>query len=213
MTTSSKEAADPRLLGAWRSWLGSLATDPEAALGAAHAYADLDDDGRDAWLGALAEDVPRLDVPPVAVYAPLLAVEMDPGRRARIGCAIGEQLRDAFVQPGRTRALRGVAGDRTRVAALVSPFYLRFVRILTCRYSPDDGFVWARCEPIAADEHAPAPGVIIDGVALEPTPNKPVIEELARAILAQRRRGEDPPRALYFFAELFNAHVEGDTLY
>ncbi len=209
----SQPSQDPRLHEAWRAWLASLASDAEAALGAAHAYADLDDTGRDAWLDALAEDVPRLDVPPVAVYAPLLAVEADPERRDRISLAIGEQSRDAFVQGGQTRTLRGIAGDRTRIAVLVSPYYLRFVRILACRYSPDDGFVWGRYDPIVADDRAPVPGVIIDGVPLEATPTKPVIEELAHAILAQRRRGEDPPNALYFFADLFNAHVEGDTLY
>ncbi len=209
----SDSAPDVRLHEAWRVWLSSLATDAEAALGAAHAYADLDDDARDAWLDALAEDVPRLEVPAVAVYAPLLAVETDPDRRDRISLAIGEQSRDTFVQVGRTRTLRGIAGDRTRIAVLVSPFYLRFVRILACRYSPDDGFVWGRYDPIVADDRAPVPGAIIDGVSLEATPTKPVIEELAHAILAQRRRGEDPPNALYFFADLFNAHVEGDTLY
>ena len=66
-------------------------------------------------------------------------------------------------------------------------------------------------EPIVADDRAPAPGIVIDGVALEATPTKPVIEELAHAILAHRRRSEDLPNALYFFADLFNAHVEGDT--
>ena len=209
----SDSSPDVRLHEAWRVWLSSLATDAEAALGAAHAYADLDDGARDAWLDALAEDVPRLEVPAVAVYAPLLAVETDPDRRDRISLAIGEQSRDTFVQVGRTRTLRGIAGDRTRIAVLVSPFYLRFVRILACRYSPDDGFVWGRYDPIVADDRAPVPGAIIDGVSLEATPTKPVIEELAHAILAQRRRGEDPPNALYFFADLFNAHVEGDTLY
>ena len=204
---------DSRTLDAWRTWLASLATDAEAALGAAHAYDDLDDAGREAWLDALAEDVPRLDVPAVAVYAPLLAVETDPDRRERIGMAIGEQSRDAFVQVGRARALRGLAADRTRVTVLVSPFYLRFVRILSCRYSPDEGFAWGRYEPIVADDRAPGPGVVVDGVALEATPTKPVIEELAHAILAHRRRGEDLPKALYFFAELFDQHVEGDTLY
>jgi hypothetical protein len=213
MTLPPSKTAEPRVLEAWRAWLASLASDAEAALGAAHAYADLDDAGRDAWLDALAEDLPRIDVPPVAVYAPLLAVETDPERRERICLSMGEQSRDSFVQGGRTRTLRGIASDRTRVAVLVSPFYLRFVRILTCRYSPEDGFVWGRYEPIVADDRAPAPGVVIDGVPLEATPTKPVIEELAHAILAQRRRGEAPPNALYFFADLFNAHVEGDTQY
>lgn len=213
MMTPTKNSGDPRLLEAWRAWLASLASDAEAALGAAHAYAELDAEGRDAWLDALSEDVPRLEVPSVAVYAPLLAVETDDERRDRISMAIGEQSWDAFVQVNRTRTLRGIAPDRTRVAVLVSPFYLRFVRILTCRYSPDDGFVWGRYEPIVADDRAPAAGIVIDGVTLEATPTKPVIEELAHAILAQRRRGEELPNALYFFADLFNAHVEGDSHY
>ncbi|MEZ4302051.1 MAG: hypothetical protein R3B70_44385 [Polyangiaceae bacterium] len=213
MTGPSKGAPDPRLHDAWRVWLASLAVDAEAALGAAHAYAELDEGARDAWLDALAEDVPRLDVPAVAVYGPLLAVESDPLRRERIGLAIGEQSREAFVQAGRTRTLRGIAPDRTRVAVLVSPLYLRFVRILTCRYSPDDGFRWARAEPIAAESGAPAAGTVIDGVTLEATPTKPVIEELAHAILAQRRRGEDPPGALYSFADIFDPHADGDSIY
>lgn len=210
--TAPKAPLDPRLDGAWRAWLASLATDAEAALGAAHAYSDLDDAGRDAWLDALAEDAPALDVPLVAVYAPLLAVEADPDRRERIGLAIGEQPWERFVQGGRTRTLRGIAPDRTRVAVLVSPFYLRFVRILTCRYSPDTGFLWGRYEPIIAEDCAPRPGVVVDGVTLEATPTKPVIEELAHAILAQRRRGEAPPSALYFFTDLFNAHADSDSV-
>jgi hypothetical protein len=213
MTEHPKLPIDPRLHGAWRTWLASLAVDAEAALGAAHAYAELDDDGRDAWLDALDEDAPRLDVPLVAVYAPLLAVETDPDRRERIGLAIGEQPRDSFVQGVRTRTLRGIAPDRTRVVVLVSPFYLRFVRILTCRYSPEEGFVWGRYEPIVAEDGAPQAGAVVDGVTLEATPTKPVIEELAHAIHAQRRRGEAPPNALYFFADLFNAHVDGDSVY
>jgi hypothetical protein len=212
MTADPKVTVDPRLHGAWRAWLSSLAIDAEAALGAAHAYADLDDGGRDAWLDALAEDTPRLDVPLVAVYAPLLAVETDPARRERIGLAMGAESWDAFVQ-GRPRTLRGIAPDRTRVAVLVSPFYLRFVRILSCRYSPDEGFVWGRYEPIVADERAPQPGAVIDGVTLEATPTKPVVEELAHAILAQRRRGQDLPSALYFFTDLFDADLDSDPAY
>src|SRR5262245_13681455 len=161
MNSPPKAAADPRMYEAWRSWLVSLASDAEAALGAAHAYADLDDDGRDAWLDALSEDVPRLSVPPVAVYAPLLAVETDPARRERIGGALGAQSREACMQTGRTRTLRGIAADRTRVAVLVSPYYLRFVRILSCRYSPDDGFMWGRYEPIVACERAPQAGAVV----------------------------------------------------
>ncbi|MBK8254349.1 MAG: hypothetical protein IPK82_16985 [Polyangiaceae bacterium] len=197
---------------AWQSWLTSLADDAAAALGAAHAYAELDDDGRDAWLDALAEDAPRLEVPRVALYGPLLAVEADPARRVRMGLALGDQARDALMTSGRIRTLRGIGAGRIRVAVLVRPLYLKFVRILTCRYSPDDGFSWARHEPIATESDAPPEGSAIDGVTLEATPSKPVIEELAHAILAQKRRGEDPPEALYSFADLFDAHVDSDCV-
>lgn len=199
---------DPRHYGAWRTWLASLANDAEAALGAAHAYGSLDAAGRDAWLDALAEDTPGVDVPLVAVYAPLLAVETDPDRRERIGHAMGDQWWSAIVHGDRARSLRGIAPDRTRVAVLVSRFYLRFVRILTCRYSPDEGFSWGRFEPIVAEERAPQPGAIIDGVQLEATPLKPVIEELAHAVLAHRRRGRELPSALSLFPDLFDANAD-----
>src|SRR5580692_1948223 len=74
---------------AWRTWLSALATDAEAAMAAALAYESLPGDARDAWLDALEADAPMLDVPPVALYAPLLAVESEPGpRRARIDAVI-----------------------------------------------------------------------------------------------------------------------------
>src|SRR5262245_28843214 len=75
---------DPRLLAAWHQWLAALATDAEAAIAASHVYGELASGARDAWLNALAEDAPRLAVPAVAIYAPLLAVESDPARRERI---------------------------------------------------------------------------------------------------------------------------------
>src|SRR3954468_488098 len=75
---------DERLVGAWCEWLGALATDAEAALAAAVAYRELTPAGRDYWLAVLEQDAERLDVPMIAVYAPLLAVETDPDRRQRI---------------------------------------------------------------------------------------------------------------------------------
>jgi hypothetical protein len=75
---------DPRVLGAWRSWLSALASDAEAALAAAMAYSSLGDDARNAWLDALEADAAAVDVPKIALYAPLLAVEADAARRARM---------------------------------------------------------------------------------------------------------------------------------
>jgi hypothetical protein len=82
------DADDARVLSAWRHWLGALATDADAAHAAAMAYKDLDAAGRDVWLDALARDTGDIDVPKIAVYAPLLAVEGDPERRQRIEGAI-----------------------------------------------------------------------------------------------------------------------------
>jgi len=193
-----------RIVAAWLEWLAALATDAEAAIAAAHVYAELAPEVRDAWLDVLTEDAPRLPVPPIAIYAPLLYVEADPDRRARIEQAIGEQLRT----PGRGTALRGVAPSGERVAALITPLYLSFVRVLWCRYLPDEGIFWARHEPLLRGEEAPRPGARLDGVVLEATPMTPVIEELCHAVLAQRRKGAELPAALQLCADLFNAQPE-----
>jgi hypothetical protein len=201
-------AMDPRIRAAWREWLAALASDAEAALAASHVYADLTPAARDAWLDALAEDGPELSVPLVAVYAPLLAVESDPARRERMEEAITTEL--AFTSPlgGSVRALRGMAPGGSRVVALVEPIYLCFVRVLWCRYVPDEGFVWARHDSLLVDGDAPRTGCVVDGVALEATPLTPVIEELAHAILAHRRRGGEMPPSLHEFAGLFDADLE-----
>jgi hypothetical protein len=157
----------------------------------------------------LTEDSPALPIPAVAIYAPLLAVESDPARRARIELAIGS---DVGADPARrrVRALRGIAKDGARVVALVSPLYLRFVDVLFCRYVADEGFVWVRHDSLLDEKDAPADGAALDGVALEATPLTPVIEELAHAVLAQRRHGRDLPPALHLFAHLFDARVDDD---
>ncbi len=198
---------EPRILAAWREWLSALATDAEAAIAAAHVYGELGPEARDAWLDALHEDGPNLDVPRVAIYAPLLSVEADPARRERIEIAISTDP-DGPILGGGIRALRGIAGDGARLVALVSPLYLRFVRVLWCRFVSDEGFDWVRHDPILGEQDAPRDGAVVDGVRLEVTPLNPVIEELALAVLAQRRKGIELPRSLHLFANLFDAHVE-----
>jgi hypothetical protein len=197
---------EPRILAAWREWLSALAVNPEAAIAAAHVYGELDGDAREAWLAALLEDAPKLDIPLVAIYAPLLAVEADPDRRERIEAQLTGQM--SAEPPPATRALHGVGPDGAHVAVLVAPLYLRFVRVLSCRYSPHDGFEWARHDAILRTEDAPADGALVEGVRLETTPLKPVIEELAHAILAHGRRGQKLPEALQLFVDLFDAHVD-----
>jgi hypothetical protein len=207
-TTSAPVRADGRVLAIWRQWLGSLATDAEAALAAAMAYKELDGTGREQWLDALEHDSASLDVPLIAVYAPLLAVESDPVRRARINDAMGPEDLAATPRTA-TRALGGRALGGLHVAVIVSPLYLDFVQVLACGYLPRSGFEWVRHDPIVRASSALAAGDTLGNAALEATPIKAVIDELAHAVLAHRRCGRDLPEALRIFADLFGPGVGG----
>ncbi|MFO0550252.1 MAG: hypothetical protein U0271_17795 [Polyangiaceae bacterium] len=203
---------EPRILAAWREWLAALATNPEAAIAAAHVYGALSSEGRDAWLQALEEDAPRLaqgGVPRVALYAPLLSVEVDAERLDRIRSALAN---DPEGPPrGRTTALRGFSADRSRVAVLIAPLYAEFVQVLSCKYQPQVGFDWVRFDPIRRRDDVPANGSTFEGVAIESTPLSVVVEELAHSILAQRRGGREIPPSMVNFASLFDARVDMDT--
>ncbi len=195
---------EPRVHGAWRAWLESLATNSEAAVAAASLYGELDGAGRDAWLDALAEDAPKLAVPRGAVYGPLLAVETDPERRARIGCLTGVTVGPVTQIE---RALIGTATGGVRVAALVIPLYVNFVRLVVCRWVKDDGFDWVRQDPIVCEGDAPTAGSVIDGVQLFVSSSESVVNELAHAVLAHRRRGREMPKLLCDCADLFSANL------
>ncbi|HEY3500391.1 MAG TPA: hypothetical protein VGK73_37120 [Polyangiaceae bacterium] len=202
--------ADERLLGAWCEWLGALATDAEAALATAIAYRELTPAGRDYWLTVLEQDAKRLDVPKIALYAPLLAVESDPARRMRISQAMGPA--ELSAQPRfAARGLSGVAGDRTRVAVLITPLYLDFAQVVACGFLPNTGFSWVRHDPIVLFSRVPQVGDRIEGVQLESAPLKPLIDDLAHAVLAQQRNGREIPEALRTFADLFGPLDGGST--
>jgi len=200
---------DERLVGAWCEWLGALATDAEAALATAIAYRELTPAGRDYWLAVLAQDEERLNVPKIAVYAPLLAVESDPLRRQRISTAMGPIEVDATPRFA-AYSLSGVAADGTRVAVLVTPLYLDFAQVLACGYRVSSGFSWVRHEPILLRGSAPASGDRLDGVMLEATPLRALVDDLAHAVLAHQRSGRELPEALRSFADLFGP-VPGST--
>ena len=202
-------ATDPRAMAAWTTWLEALATDAEAAFAAAVAYGSLDEAARDVWLDALDEDAPRLGVPRIAVYAPLLSVERDPSRLARIHDAIGGDA-SSFAPPTEERALRGVDREGSRVVVLVLPLYLAFVQVFACRYTTQNGFAWARHDPFCRDADAPCAGVTYEDALLERTPMKPVVEELAHAVLAQKRRGVPAPEELLSIIDLFSPAPPGD---
>jgi hypothetical protein len=203
------DADESQVRSAWRSWLSALATDAEAATAAALAYESLPGEGRDAWLDALEVDGGALEVPAVALYAPLLAVESEGARRGRIEAAIGGAAGPRTDGPGDARALRGVGQDGVHVCVLVAPLYLEFVQVLSCRYTPSDGFVAVRHNPFCHSGDLPPLGEV-DGVAIEPTPLRVVVEELAHAILADKRRRRATPAALASFAHLFGPHLVDD---
>src|SRR5580698_3214764 len=139
------EPVSDHVQSSWRSWLSALATDAEAAMAAALAYESLPPEARDAWLDALDADGPLIDVPAVALYAPLLAVEAAGPRRERIEARIAS---DPLSQPSRgsqgARALRGVSRAGEHVCVLVAPVYLDFVHIIVCRYTPAGGVLAVR---------------------------------------------------------------------
>jgi hypothetical protein len=203
----ANSAVDARAVDAWCEWLGALATDAEAALAAAMAYKQLDGAARDMWLGALEQDALRVTVPRIAVYAPLLAVESDPKRRARITEAIGP-LDSSATPCVPAYALGNVAKDGMHVAAIVTPLYLDFVQVLACGFRTTEGFSWVKHDPIVDRRRAPTAGVELSGVLLENTPIKALVDDLALAVLAHERQGRKLPEALRVFADLFSPGLE-----
>jgi hypothetical protein len=196
--------SDKRVLNAWCAWLGALATNAEAALAAALAYKQLEGPARESWLAAVEHDAERLNVPRVAVFAPLLAVESDPERRLRITRAMGPAEEAATPRLG-ARALCGETSEGLRIGVVVTPLYLEFVQVLACGYRANLGFEWVRHEPILNRVSAPIESQNLDGAKLESVPLKVLVDELAYAILAQNRSSRPLPEALSFFADLFDA--------
>jgi hypothetical protein len=197
------ERAEPRSIAVWRQWLTSMASDAEAALAAAIAYREMDDEGRQRWIASLPMDVPEVSVPAVALCAPLLAVESDPDRR--------EQLMDLMAsdaEAGQARALNqsfcGNASDGVRVYVLATPLYLDFVQILACGVR-DGRFIWVRHDPIVLCDAVPQAGQVFQNVRLEASPMKTVLDELAVAVLSHKKTGESLPDALAILGDLLGA--------
>jgi hypothetical protein len=199
---------DNRVLNAWGAWLGALATNAEAALAAALAYRQLEDRARDSWLAAVEIDADRLEIPRVAVFAPLLAVEVDPERRLRILKAMGPS--DESSAP--TEGVRGLVGQDERglrVCVVIAPLYLEFVQVLACGYRAGHGFEWVRHDPILCRDAAPVESQVLEGAVLEDIPLKALIDELAHAVVAHKSSERPLPEALSLFAHLSDAQDSG----
>jgi hypothetical protein len=198
---------DGRAVAAWRAWLSALASNAEAALAAAMTYGALEEAARDAWLDALDADRAEIDVPVVALYAPLLAVETDAARRARIEQAMGAGLGK---RAPATTALRATTASGDVVCAVATPLYLEFVELLVCRYRPDHGVVSAHHDPFRHESQVePAVLTVVpEPIVLERAPLRVVIEELAHAVVADRRDGRAAPPELARFADLFGPDLD-----
>jgi hypothetical protein len=193
----SVDGVDARTHAAWRTWLAALAKDAEVATAAALAYESLDASGREAWLDAVDSDAPHVEAPKVALYAPLLAVEQDETRRSRILL----HVTDAEKRSTPTRALAG-ATTTGRVCLIVSPLYLEFVEVLLCHYAEDRGIDDARHEWLLHERDV-APCAAAVGVPMHEIPLADLVEELAHALLADRRAGREAPCALTRYIDLF----------
>jgi hypothetical protein len=184
--------------------LGALATNAEAALAAALAYKQLGNEARDHWLAAVEQDMEHLNIPRIAAYAPLLAVEADPERRLRISKAIGPAS-DEVVVSSDAIGLAGYDEHGLRICVVITPLYLDFVQVLACGFRVQQGFEWVRHDPILCRTAAPAESQVLDGATLEWIPMQLLVDELAHAVVAHRRSERPLPEALSFFAHLFDA--------
>jgi hypothetical protein len=190
-------SVDPRAHAAWRTWLAALAKDADAVTAAALAYESLAPEGREAWLDALEQDAPDVGVPKVALYAPLLGVEEDEERRARIVLNVVGAARRSTPP----RALVGARGE-DRVCLIITPLYLDFVEVLFCRYDPDVGIreAWHKWLAHTSDIKTYTAEV---GVAMREGPLPQVVEDLAHAVVADRRGGRTAPPSLVRYIDLF----------
>ncbi len=196
----SPPPVDGRSTAVWRQWLSSMASDAEAALAAAIAYRDMDPQGRERWLSSLELDAPAVGVPPVALYAPLLAVESDPERRERLIFALGDPDAGSDA-PLPQRALSGLSQQGERVYVVATPLYLSFFQVLACGVSSGT-FTWVRHDPIVGFEGVPREGDDLRGVVLSEAPMKSVLDELATAVLSHQRSGRALPDGLSVLGDL-----------
>ena len=99
------------------------------------------------------------------------------------------------------RVLVGARGE-DRVCLIITPLYLDFVEILFCRYDPDVGIreAWHRW---LIHSSGVATCVSESGVAMRDGGLPQVVEELAHAVVADRRAGRTAPPSLLRYIDLF----------
>ncbi len=201
-------SVDPRTHAAWRTWLSALGHDPDAVTAAALAYESLGPEGRDAWLEALEADAAEVTIPKIALFAPLLAVEHDDERRFRIATHVTDAPRKSTPPRALVGTPAGGASPGARVCVIVSPLYLDFVEILTCRFDPDHGIHETKHEWLAHVRRLEdLPREL--GTKLVDVPLAHVVEDLAHAVVADRRAGRPAPEDLLRYIDLFGLDGHG----
>jgi len=184
---------------AWHSYLRTLATSADAALGCALAYEELPRAARAELIGLIEDDLAASGAPRLAVVAPLLAAERDPELSRALSriAARGRSRRRPRVV-GR----RAWAGERSRSRALAvaRPVYLGFVELVVA--TVDEGLVSVTADALVGDAFARA-SALVAPIELAEAPYADVVDELAEAVLASRRSGRPLPDGASRLADLF----------
>ncbi len=99
---------------------------------------------------------------------------------------------------------RALVGGKSsdRVCLIVSPLYLDFVELLLCRYDQDQGIHDARHEWLVHKDEVDACARDA-GATMADAPLQLIVEELAHAVVADRRAGRAAPPALMRYIDLF----------
>ncbi len=191
-----------RARAVFRTWLSRLATDADAVMAASALYEGLDDVERDAWISAIEEEVPEVDVPTVALFAPFLSVEGSEFRVARMQAHLDQDLPEATVE-----AFAGTFSDGDRALFYVFGRHLDFVETLLCRLVGTSGDTPTGVRSVVAEalmRRPELPRLISQlGVLLSPLELDEATVELGHAVVADARNGVSAPPLLARFTELF----------
>lgn len=194
---------------AWLSYLRSLATSADAALGCALAYEELPHSARAELVSLLEADVAAAGASRLAVVAPLLAVERDEALRRALRKLAGRGRRRRLARATLGRRAFVAEAGRERALALATPAYLGFADLVVARLA-DGGALLAVATELVEDARALARAAAIAAVPVDAfgvVPWADAVDELAGAVLASRREGRALPPAAPRLAELFEVSL------
>lgn len=195
-TGAEDNGSDDVARAAWSRWLRLLSHDEDAALGASLAFADLAAHDRDTWLDALDRELMSADHAAYA-YAPLLAVEEDPSRRARM---LARLLRRA---PASREPVVHVAGRVPYRAIVALSVYVPYVAVVGIVFDAQGVHEFVT-EPLCHEEGIAERVASFVGQPSARWAFRDFVDELALSIIAHRRRGSPFPPGLADYSALFS---------